>query len=76
MQDDGWSPISLEPKRSEQFWNMICVQNGVYFHIWTGFDKEMLKKRPNGKGSPHRVVSYSVEFALGNVVFEVVKMKT
>ena len=44
FQDDGLCPISLEAKGSGHFQNIIWVQNWVYLHIWTGFDKQMLKK--------------------------------
>ena len=44
FQDDGWGRISLEAKGSEQFQNIICVQNWVYLPMLTGFSKEMLKK--------------------------------
>ena len=42
--NNGWGRISLEAKGSEQFQNIICVQNWVYLHMLTGFSKEMLKK--------------------------------
>ena len=48
FQDDGLCPISLEPKESGHFQNIIWIQNWVYLHIWTGFDQEMLKKTTYG----------------------------